>query len=138
MDTSWLTSLPGSLTVTHSPALLDLFISCDTSICSTMTLPPSVNSDHVAVSVSIDFPTNSKRDVPFLHVPYDYSCADWDSLCDHLRHVPLGDISKLSASAAASAFVSGFRLELMYISLLVSIRSSLTNLHGFQLLLLLP
>ena len=31
-------------------------------------------------------------------------------------------------------FVSGFRLELMYISLLVSISSSLTHLHGFQLL----
>ena len=34
-------------------------------------------------------------------------------------------------------FVSGFRLELMYISLIVCIRSSLTHLHGFQLLLLL-
>ena len=34
-------------------------------------------------------------------------------------------------------FVSGFRLELMYISLIVSIRSSLTHLHGFQLLVLL-
>ena len=34
--------------------------------------------------------------------------------------------------------VSGFRLELMYISLIVSIRSSLTHLHGFQLLVLLP
>ena len=35
-------------------------------------------------------------------------------------------------------FVSGFRSELMYISLIESIRSSLTHLHGFQLLLLLP
>ena len=35
-------------------------------------------------------------------------------------------------------FVSRFRLELMYISLTVSIRSSLTHLHGFQLLVLLP
>ena len=35
-------------------------------------------------------------------------------------------------------FVSGFRLELMYISLIESIRSSLTHLHGFQLLVLLP
>ena len=30
---------------------------------------------------------------------YDYSCADWDSLCDHLRDVPWEDIFKLSASA---------------------------------------
>ena len=35
-------------------------------------------------------------------------------------------------------FVSGFRLELMYISLIENIRSSLTHLHGFQLLVLLP
>ena len=35
-------------------------------------------------------------------------------------------------------FVSGFRLELMYVSLIVSIRSSLTHLHGFQQLVLLP
>ena len=34
-------------------------------------------------------------------------------------------------------FVSGFRLELMYISLIVSIRSSLTHLHDFQMLVLL-
>ena len=35
-------------------------------------------------------------------------------------------------------FVSGSRLELMYISLVVNIRSDLIHLHGFQLLLLLP
>ena len=42
-----------------SPSLLDLFISSDTSICSTMAFPPLGNSDHVVVSVSIDFPSNS-------------------------------------------------------------------------------
>ena len=35
---------------------------------------------------------------------YDYSRADWDGLCDHLRDIPLEDIFKLSASAAASEF----------------------------------
>ena len=34
-------------------------------------------------------------------------------------------------------FVSGFRLEFMYISLIENIRSNLTHLHGFQLLVLL-
>ena len=34
-------------------------------------------------------------------------------------------------------FVSGCRLQLMYISLILSIRSSLTHLHGFLLLVLL-
>ena len=34
----------------HSPALLDLFFSCDASICSAMAFPPLKNSDHVVVS----------------------------------------------------------------------------------------
>ena len=42
----------------HSPALLDLFLSTDAGICSTMALATLVNSDHVVVSVSIDFPSN--------------------------------------------------------------------------------
>ena len=37
----------------HSPALLDFFLSSDASICSTVAFPPLGNSDHVAVSVSI-------------------------------------------------------------------------------------
>ena len=88
----------------HSPAILDLFISSDASICSTMAFPPLANSDHVVVSVSIDFPINSKQDTPFHCMAYDYSRADWDGLCDHLRDVPWKDIFKLSASAAASEF----------------------------------
>ena len=72
----------------HSLALLDLYLSSDASICSTMTLPPLGNSDHVFVSVSIDFPSNSQQDAPFHRIAYDYSCADWDGLCDHLRDVP--------------------------------------------------
>ena len=42
----------------HSPALLDLFLSSDTSICSKMDFPPLGNSDHVVVSVSIYFPSS--------------------------------------------------------------------------------
>ena len=63
----------------YSAALLDLFVSSDTSICSTMAFPPFRNSDHVVVSVSIDFPSNSQQDAPFHHIVYDYSHADWDS-----------------------------------------------------------
>ena len=88
----------------HSPALLDLFISSDASICSRMAFPPLGNSDHVVVSVSIDFPTNSQQDVPFHRIAYDYSRADWDGLRDHLRDVPWEDIFKLGASAAATEF----------------------------------
>ena len=89
---------------THSPALLDLFLSSDASICSAMVFPPLEDSDHVVVSVSIDFPSNSQQNAPFHSIPYDYSCADWDGLCDHLRDVPWEDIIKLSDSAAASEF----------------------------------
>ena len=40
----------------HSPGLLDIFLSSDASICSTMAFLQLGNSDHVAISVSIDFP----------------------------------------------------------------------------------
>ena len=88
----------------HSPAVLDLFLSSDASICYTMAFPPLGNSDHVVVSVSIDFPTNLQLDAPFHRIGYDYSCPDWDGLLNHLRDVPWEDIFKLGASAAASEF----------------------------------
>ena len=88
----------------HSPALLDLFLSSDTSICCTMALPPFGNSDHVVASVSIDFLTNSQPGAPFHRIACDYSRADWDGFRNHLRDVPWKDIFKLGASAAASEF----------------------------------
>ena len=54
----------------QSPALLDLFLSSDASICSAMAFPPLGNSDHVVVSVSIDFPTNSPQEAPFHCIAY--------------------------------------------------------------------
>ena len=42
--------------------------------------------------------------MPFHCIAYDYSCADWDALCDHSRDVPWEDIFRLSASAAACEF----------------------------------
>ena len=109
----------------HSPALLDLFISSDASICSAMAFPPLGNSNHVVVIVSIDFPSNSQQDALFHHIAYDYSLADWDDLWDHLRNVTWEDIFKLVLLLLLVKFVSGFRLELKFISLVVSIRSSL-------------
>ena len=88
----------------HSPALLDLFLSSDASICSTMVFPLLGNFDHVVVSVSIYFPSNSQWDASIHHIAYGYTLADWDGLCDHLRDVPWEDIFKLCASAAASEF----------------------------------
>ena len=47
-----------------------------------MAFPQLGNSDHI-VSVSTNFPINSKQDAPFQCLDYDYSQADWDGLCDH-------------------------------------------------------
>ena len=104
-----------------------------------MAFPPLENSDHVVVSVSIDFPSNSLRDAPSHCIAYDYSCADWNGLRDHLRDVPWEDIFQLSASAAASEFCEWVQVGIdIYISLIKSIWSSLTHLDGFQLLVQLP
>ena len=92
-----------------------------------MAFPPLGNSDHVVVSVSIDFSINSKQDNLFHRVAYDYSCAAWDGLRDHLRDVP----------CAASEFCEWVQVGIdVYI--IVSITSNLTHLHGFQQLVLLP
>ena len=88
----------------HSLALLNLFLSSDGSICSAMAFPPLGNSDHVAVSFSINFPSKSQQEAPFHCIAYDYSRANCDILHDHLRDVPREDIFKLSTFAAASGF----------------------------------
>ena len=62
------------------------------------------NSDHVVVSVSIDFPLNSQRDASFHWIAFGYSRADLDGLCHHLRDVPWEDIFKRGASVAAREF----------------------------------
>ena len=49
----------------YSPALLDLFFSADTSTCSTMAFIQLGNSDHVVVSVFIDFPSDLQQDALF-------------------------------------------------------------------------
>ena len=69
-----------------------------------MAFLPLGDSDPALVSVSIDFPSNSKWDAQFHHIAYDYSHADWDGLCDHFRDVSWEVVFKVSASAAASEF----------------------------------
>ena len=114
-----------------SLALLDLFISSNTSICSTMGFPPLGNSDHVVVSVFIDFPSNSQRDAPIHHIAYDCYHADWNGFRDHLRYITWGISLSSVLLLLLVNFVSGFRLKLMYIFIFVNIRSSLTHLHDF-------
>ena len=88
----------------HSSVLLDICVSSDASICSTIAFPPLGNSDRDVVSVPIDFPSYSQQDALFHRISYDYCCADWNGLCDHLRDVPWEDIFKVSSSAADSEF----------------------------------
>ena len=83
---------------------MDLFISSDAGICSTKPFPSLGNSDHVVLSVSIDFPKNSKQDAMFHCIAYDYSCADWNSLHDCLINVPWENIFKPRTSAPAREF----------------------------------
>ena len=54
----------------HSAAHLDFFL------LMLQWLSLLGNSDHVVVSVYIDFPTNSQWDASFHCIAYDYSCAD--------------------------------------------------------------
>ena len=96
----------------HNPDLLDLFLTSDASICSTMAFLPLENSDRAVVSVSIDFPNNSQRNAPFHCIAHDYSRANWDGLRDHLRDIPWEDIFKLSASAPASEFCEWVQVEI--------------------------
>ena len=41
---------------------------------------PLRNSDQIVVSVSFDFPSNFRRDVPFHCIAFYYSLADWNKL----------------------------------------------------------
>ena len=102
----------------HSPALLDLFLSSDASICSTMAFPPLGNSDHVVVSVSIDFPSNSQQDAPSHRIAMTILVLTGMVLLiiSEMFH---GRISlKLVLLLLLVNFVSGFRMELRYISLM--------------------
>ena len=94
----------------HSPALLDFFLPCDTSTCSTMAFSPLRNSDHVVVSVPIDCTSNSQRDPPFHRIAYDYSHVDWHGFRSHLRDVQWKDIFKFGTSAAANEFCEWFQV----------------------------
>ena len=86
----------------HRPAVLDLFIS--SVACSTMAFTPFRNSDHVVVSVSIDFPSNSKGDALLHPIAYENSLRQF-----HDERIPLNMVLLLQLLN----FVSGSSFELM-------------------------
>ena len=81
--------------------------------------------------LSIKFTTGSPVS---LHSLWLFWCWLGQSLWSFYGRVSLNSVFPL----LQINFVSGLRLELMYISHILSIRSSFTHLHGFQLLVLLP
>ena len=133
-----LTFLLGSQTMILTVLLFWIYFSSDASICSTMAFPSLGNFDHAVVSISIDFPSYPQRDSPFHRIAYDYSRANWDWVFVIISEMFHGRISLNSVLLLLVNFVSEFTLELIYISLIVSIRSSLNHLHDFQLFLQLP
>ena len=122
----------------HSPVLLDLFLLMLVFAIQWLYLQLG-NSDHVSVSVSIYFPSNSKQDALFHHIAFTILIIN-GTVFLIIWEVFYGRISLNSLLLLLILnYVSRFRLELMYLSLFVSIRLlSLTHRHGFQLLLQLP
>ena len=85
----------------QSPALLDLFLSSDPSICSTMVFPLLENSNPVVVSVSIDFYHIHNRIPCFITLLMTILLLI--CLRDHLRDA-WNNMFNLRTSAAAREF----------------------------------
>ena len=113
--------LLGSLTVTLTVLLFWIYL----FLLTLLFFSPLGNADHAVVSVSSDFTINSKATILVLIVMV--FVIIWE-----MFH---GRISWNSVFLLLLVnFVSSFRLELMYISIIRSIRSRLTHLLAFQLL----
>ena len=111
----------------HRPALSDLFLLTLAFVLQ----QPSLHCEILIMLLS-QFPST------FFQTQKRMPLFIAQLMTSRLRNVLCDDIFKLCASVAAAEFLSGSRLELMYVSLIVNIMSSLTHLHGFQLLALLP
>ena len=136
----WLTFLLGSLTVilTVLPVLLDLFRSSDASICSTIVYPPigklwscCLTFYWLSILFTMGCPPPSHTLLTILVVI---------GMVFRIIRAMLHNRISLNTVLLPLLvnFVNEFRLELMYISLIESIRSCLTHLHGFQRLVVLP
>ena len=74
----------------HNPELFNLFQSLNPRVYCAVTFPPFQISDKVAVSVFK--PSNSKGGYSFSSTAFDYFCADWGGLVDHLKDNSMVDI----------------------------------------------
>ena len=74
----WLTFMLGFLTVALTALLFWIYLFLPTLVFVLQWLPSFGEFYHVVFSVSIDFPSNSKRDALFNRIAYDNSRAHWD------------------------------------------------------------
>ena len=105
----WLTFLLGSQTVVHIVLFFWMYLFLLMPVfCCAMPLCQLGNSDHVLVSVFIDFIWNTHQNASFYTKLMTVAILIgmlWDSLHDHLRDVPWEDIIKLSASTAIVTYI---------------------------------
>ena len=103
------------------------------NICSTVAFPPLGNYDHVVVSVSIDFPSNSQEDALFHCIMTILLLIGM--ILFIIWEMFHGRISlNLVLLLLLVNFVTGFRLDLMDIFVIVNIRLSLTISSVFSCL----
>ena len=105
----WLTFPLGSQTVVHTVLFFWMYLFLLMPVfCCAMPLCLLGNSDHVLVSVFIDFIWNTHQNASFYTKLMTIAILIgmlWDSLHDHLRDVPWEDIIKLSASTAIVTYI---------------------------------
>ena len=71
----------------HSPAILDFFLSADLTICSISAFPHWEILIILLSQFSLTFlPSNSKGDVSFHCTAYSYCYVDCGGFCDNLRN----------------------------------------------------
>ena len=76
---------------------MDLLISSDPSICSTVAFTPLRNSVHVVVVVFIYFQSYTKSNALFCCTVFSIYHANWDCLHDYLGDASCEDILKIAA-----------------------------------------
>ena len=119
----------------NSAALLGLFLYFDASIFSTVAFLPWETQFMFLSWFLLTLP-KLKRDHLFYWTAYAFLLL---VLIGVIWVMFLGRISLSSVLLLLVLnFMSGCRLELMYISLIVNVRPRLTHLHDFQLIVLLP
>ena len=83
---------------------------------------PSLRSlSYIVISVSLEFLSNSKGDAPFHSTVFDHSRTGWVGLNDHLRDVLWEITLNWVLLLLPLNFLSGSRLEMMFIFLIVNI-----------------